>query len=237
LHQALRFDHVGLRYATEAQPVLSDVCLTIAARTTTALMGSSGSGKTTLADMALGLLPASSGIVSIDGVALTDQQAQCRWRASVAYVAQDTYLFPASIRDNLCWLAGRREDAELWAALDQADAAQFVLALPSGLDHHLGERGEGLSGGERQRIALARALLCQPELLVLDEVTSQLDDQSEERILSALDRLRGKVTILLIAHRAAARRHADRIVVLEQGRVLEVTVGPDMSSLAGRCLD
>ncbi len=228
LQHSLTFEQVVVNHGGASPAALAGVNLVLPARETTALMGPSGSGKTTLADIALGLLPPSSGAVRVDGLSLADPQVQRRWRRSVAYVAQDTYLFPGTIRENLCWLSGQRPDADLWAALEQADATPFVQALAAGLDHRLGERGEGLSGGERQRIALARALLCQPELLVLDEVTSQLDLASEERVLAALDRLRGQVTILLIAHREAALRHADLVVVLEQGRVVEVSQGrPD----------
>ena len=172
------------------------------------------------------MLAPSSGSLLVDGEALIGGDAPCRWRASVAYVAQDTYLFPGSIRANLCWLSGPRSDAEIWSALEQADAAPFVTALTDGLDHPLGERGEGLSGGQRQRLALARALLCRPELLVLDEVTSQLDTETEERVFGALDRLRGQLTILVVAHRAAASRHADRTIVMEGGRVIRDTDAP-----------
>jgi len=223
LRRALAFEDVSLHYAADAPAALSRLTLTLGAGTTTVLMGASGSGKTTLADVALGLLTPTSGCVHVDGEALTGSASQGRWRASVAYVAQDTYLFPGRIRDNLCWLSGPRSDAEVWAALEQADAAPFVQALAAGLDHPLGERGEGLSGGQRQRLALARALLCQPELLVLDEVTSQLDEDSEERVLAALGRLRGKMTILAIAHRSAASRHADRTIVVDKGRVVHDT--------------
>ncbi len=220
LRQALGLDTVSLRYRADGPAALSGLSLELKAGTTTALMGASGSGKTTLADVAMGLLMPSSGSVSVDGVRLTGSDSLQRWRGSVAYVAQDTYLFAGSIRDNLCWLSGPRSDVQIWSALAQSDAAAFVLALASGLDHHLGERGEGLSGGERQRLALARALLCEPELLVLDEVTSQLDPESEERVLQTLAGLRGTMTILAIAHRPAASRHADRTIVLEGGRVL-----------------
>jgi ATP-binding cassette, subfamily C, bacterial len=220
LRQALRFDGVSLHHGGEGPAALVSVSLALQAGTTTALMGASGSGKTTLADLALGLLTPTTGTVWVDGTELTDNQAQRIWRGSVAYVAQDTYLFPGTIRENLCWLAGSCSQTELWAALENADAADFVQALPHQLNHEVGERGEGLSGGQRQRLTLARALLCRPELLVLDEVTSQLDAESEERVLGALGRLRGSMTILVIAHRMAASRHADRTVVLEQGRVL-----------------
>ena len=225
LRQSLRLDGVGLRYAKGATPALSGISLVLEAGSTTALTGASGSGKTSLADVAMGLLAPSAGSVSVDGQRLSDGATLQRWRGSVAYVAQDTYLFPGNIRDNLCWLSGRRDDDQIWAALDQADASAFVQALPAGLDHRLGERGEGLSGGQRQRLALARALLCQPELLVLDEVTSQLDPDSEARVLEALARLRGKTTILSIAHRPAAKGLADRVVVLEAGRILHDSGG------------
>ncbi len=225
LRQDLTFESVSLRYAADAPAVLSQVDLVLKAGTITVLRGASGAGKTTLADIALGLLVPSSGAVRIDGVALDGGEALGRWRTSVAYVAQDTYLFPGSIRDNLCWLSGPRSEAEVWAALEQADAAGFVRALAAGLDHRLGERGEGLSGGQRQRLALARALLCRPELLVLDEATSQLDPESEERVLDALGRLRGGMTILAIAHRSTAGRHADRTVVMDGGRVVRDSGG------------
>ncbi len=226
LRQALAFEGVGLHYADDRPAALIDVNLALKAGTTTVLTGPSGAGKTTLADVALGLLAPTSGSLRVDGELLAGADAQRRWRASVAYVAQDTYLFPGRIRDNLCWLAGPRSDAEMWRALEQADAAPFVKALPGGLDHRLGERGEGLSGGQRQRLALARALLCQPELLVLDEVTSQLDPGSEERVLAALGRLRGQLTILAIAHRTGASQHADRTIVMDGGRVLSDSGAP-----------
>lgn len=234
LHQTLSFKVVSLQRGSASRAALVDVSLVLAARSTTALTGPSGSGKSTLADIALGLLPPSSGEVLVDGVSLSDPLMQRRWRRSVAYVAQDTYLFPGSIRANLCWLSGPQPDGELWAALERADALPFVQALAAGLDHSLGERGEGLSGGERQRIALARALLCRPELLVLDEVTSQLDLASEARVLATLDRLRGQVTILLIAHRQAALHHADRVVVLDEGRVVQAFPGSTALAPDGR---
>jgi ATP-binding cassette, subfamily C, bacterial len=220
LRRSIRFESVSLHYGGEGPAVLVNVALTLPAGTTTALMGASGSGKTTLADLALGLLTPTTGAVWVDGNKLAADQTRRSWRGSVAYVAQDTYLFPGTIRENLCWLAGTRSQAEMWAALETADAADFVRELPHKLDHAVGERGEGLSGGQRQRLALARALLREPELLVLDEVTSQLDAESEERVLTALGRLRGRMTILVIAHRMAASRHADRTVMLEKGRVL-----------------
>ena len=223
LRESITFDGVTLRHVDDRPAALAGISLTLKAGTLTALMGPSGAGKTTLADVALGLLAPSTGTLLVDGVALADAEARREWRASVAYVAQDPYLFPGSIRDNLCWLSGPRSDAEIWDALGQADASATVQALGDGLDHRLGERGEGLSGGQRQRLSLARALLCRPELLVLDEVSSQLDAASEERVLQALGALRGKLTLLAITHRNAASLHADRTVVLEHGLVVSDT--------------
>ncbi len=223
LREQIELDAVAFAYAPASPPVLQGLSLRLAARKTTVLMGPSGSGKTTLADIAAGLLSPTAGVVKVDGAALSDAAATRRWRRSVGYVAQDAYLLPVSVRENLIWLCGPQPDAALWAALEKADAAGFVAALPGGLDHVLGERGEGLSGGERQRLALARALLGTPELLILDEVTSQLDAASEERVLGALDRLRGELTILVIAHRTKASEHADRTIRLAAGRVVEDT--------------
>lgn len=220
LRQSLAVESVTFRYRDEDPATLHDMDLLLQAGTCTAITGPSGSGKTTLADLVLGLLTPSQGHVRVDGTPLDATQTLQAWRQSVAYVSQDTYLFASSVRDNLCWLAGKRPDDELWHALEQADAASFVAASPGGLDHHLGERGEGFSGGQRQRLALARALLCKPALLVLDEVTSHLDTESEERVNAAIRRLRGNTTILLIAHRPSALAPAERVLALEAGRIV-----------------
>jgi ATP-binding cassette subfamily C protein len=220
LSESLRLEGISFRYPGADEDALSNVCLTVQAKTTVVLSGDSGSGKTTLVDVLSGLLPVAAGEVRVDGQALGDGEMLRRWRRSVAYVGQDSHLFPGSIRDNLCWLSGPQPDAVVWNALDIADAAGFVEGLAGGLDHPLGERGQGLSGGERQRIALARAMVDRPDLLILDEVTSQLDAQSEDRILHALHALHGQLTIILIAHRPAALRLADRIITIDGGRLI-----------------
>lgn len=225
LKQQLMLDSVTFRYQDGAAPALDAFSVQLQAGTCTALTGPSGSGKTTLADLALGLLTPDAGRIVVDGVSLSDPAALQAWRRAVAYVSQDTYLFPGSLRSNLCWLSGARADDAIWQALEQADAAGFVSELPGGLDHSLGERGEGLSGGQRQRLALARALLCKPALLVLDEVTSHLDSESEERVNAAIRRLRGVTTVLLIAHRASALAPAERVLTLEAGRLVSDTPG------------
>ena len=154
----------------------------------------------------------------VDGAPLTGANLH-RWRRSVACVPQDTYLFHDTIRANLRWAQPRAAEAEMWRALRLAAADGFVAALPEGLDTVTGDRGGRLSGGERQRIALARALMTNPALLVIDEATGQLDAENERRILEALESLRGRTTVVAISHHPALLEAADGIVRLESGRV------------------
>ena len=201
-----------------AGPVLKNVSLDVPAGKMTAIAGPSGAGKSTLADLLLGLLAPGEGEVSVDGVPLAGPNLH-RWRRSVACVPQEPYLFHDTIRANLRWAEPRATEAEMWQALRLAAADGFVAALPDGLDTVTGDRGGRLSGGERQRIALARALMRRPALLVLDEATGQLDAENERRILEALESLRGRTTVVAIAHRPALLEAADGIVRLESGRV------------------
>jgi ATP-binding cassette subfamily C protein len=136
-------------------------------------------------------------------------------------VTQETFLYHTSVRDNLRWSRPEASDDEIWLALERAAAADFVRALPEGLDTVVGDRGALISGGERQRLSLARALLRRPRLLLLDEATGSLDAENEGRILEALNALRGTITIVLITHRLALTRAADMIHVIEEGRILE----------------
>ena len=209
-----------------AGPALKNVSLDVSAGKMTAITGPSGAGKSTLADVLLGLLAPSEGEVCVDGVPLTGANLH-RWRRSVACVPQDTYLFHDTIRANLRWAQPRATEAEMWQALRLAAADGFVAALPEGLDTVTGDRGERLSGGERQRIALARALITHPALLVIDEATGQLDAENEQRILEALESLRGRTTVVAISHHPALLEAADGIVRLESGRVAAVKELPD----------
>ena len=204
--------------AGAAGPALKNVSLDVPAGKMTAIAGPSGAGKSTLADVLLGLLAPSEGEVCVDGVPLAGPNLH-RWRRSVACVPQEPYLFHDTIRANLRWAEPRATEAEMWQALRLAAADGFVAALPDGLDTVTGDRGGRLSGGERQRIALARALMRKPALLMLDEVTGQLDAENERRILEALESLRGRTTVVAIAHRPALLEAADGIVRLESGRV------------------
>lgn len=186
----------------------------------TAVVGPSGAGNSTLADLILGLLSPEKGMVTIDGKALTGSLLH-RWRRSVGYVPQETFLFHDTIRANLLWALPNAADADLWSTLRMAAADEFVSQTSRGLDTIVGDRGVRLSGGERQRIALARALLRRPTLLLLDEATNSLDAENEHRIHEALNKLHSNLTILMITHQSPHIPRADRIVQLEKGRIIE----------------
>jgi ATP-binding cassette, subfamily C, bacterial len=217
LREAIVADSLTFAYADREKPVLDAVSFQIMANTTTALTGPSGSGKSTLADLLCGLLQPDSGSLSVDGVVL-DAATRLRWRQSIAYVQQDAFLFHDSIIANLRWAHPDASMAEIEAAL-RAAAADFVFALPKGLDTIVGDVGQKLSGGERQRIALARALLAKPALLILDEATSALDLASEQMVHAALAKLRGSMTIVIIGHRLAGLDLADQHIRLDKGRL------------------
>jgi len=222
LSDRLCLDSVCFSYRRpDSQPVevLHGVTLEVPARATTALVGPSGAGKTTIADLAVGLLVPTSGRVLIDGAALAGELIP-RWREEVAMVPQDVFLFHESIRANLLWAQPGASEGDLWRALALASAEALVCQLPDGLDTVVGDRGERFSGGERQRIALARALLREPALLVLDEATSSLDAGNETAILDALAMLHGSMTILVIAHQRSSLRDADQVITVADGRVV-----------------
>ena len=211
----------GVTFAWPAAPdppALAGVRLDVPAHSLVAVTGPSGAGKTTLADLLLGLIEPDAGEIRVDGVALRGP-ARRRWRSSVACVPQDPHLFHETLRANL--LRGRPEatEPELWRALRLAAADDFAAALPDGLETVAGDRGGRLSGGQRQRIVLARALLRYPALLLLDEATGQLDADTELRLLETLRSLRPRTTIVAVTHRPAVLEAADRVVVLEAGRV------------------
>ncbi len=218
LRKDLRFDQVDFRYPDKDQNALSAISVTIPVRTTTAVIGASGAGKSTFADLLMGLLEPACGTISVDGIPLTAEQ-RMHWRRSVAYVPQDVFLFHESIRANLLWAKPDASDVELQQVLECA-AADFVASLPLGLDTQVGDGGVRLSGGERQRLALARALLQQPALLILDEATSALDRDNEQRIRESLERLHGDLTVVVIGHRLPTLEHADQVLKFEQGRVV-----------------
>jgi ATP-binding cassette subfamily C protein len=228
LRRALSLENVTFAYEAGA-PVLHELDLTIPAGRITALVGPSGAGKSTVADLILGLLTPQTGRVLVDGTPLRPEHLPA-WRDGIGYVAQDTYLFHDTVRANLLWARPTATEEDLRRAVDLA-AADFLTRLPDGLDTLIGDRGIRLSGGERQRLALARALLRNPALLILDEATNALDAANEQRILGAIENLRGAMTILVISHRLATVRGADIIYVIEDGRLMEA--GP-WDSLVGQ---
>lgn len=205
----------------DGKPVVEGITFGLPAGKVTALIGPSGSGKSTIADMLLGLLEPTGGTILADGVEITAKNRRA-WRDQVAYVPQDVFLLHDTIAANLRLAAPHASDEELWTALRKAHAADFVERLDRRLETVVGDRGVRLSGGERQRIALARALLRKPLLLILDEATSALDWQNQSLIAQSIEDLRGQMTILTIAHRPSMIAFADWVVAIESGRIVEV---------------
>lgn len=222
LNEAIILETVSFSYEGEAgRPAVEELSLSIPAGAITALIGPSGSGKSTVADLVCSLLAPNKGRVLIDGAELTAESAQA-WRRQVAYVPQDPFLLDESIAANLRLARPQASLADIKDALERASALEFVAQLPHGIDTRLGENGAQLSGGQRQRIALARALVMEPQLLVLDEATSALDWESQAAIARSIEALRGRVTVLAIAHRLSMVASADHVIALNSGRVVEV---------------
>ena len=217
----LLFDHVDFRYPSRPEvKALDDFSLSVRPGELVAVVGPSGAGKSTLLLLAQRFYDPERGIVALDGVPLPEADP-ADLRARIAMVPQETVIFAASARDNLRYGRWDASDDELWSAADAANASAFLKALPDGLDTFMGEGGARLSGGQRQRIAIARALLRDAPLLLLDEATSALDAESEQLVQRALERLMKGRTTIVIAHRLATVRAADRIVVMEHGRIVE----------------
>jgi len=220
LSRAIELREVSFSYRSESGPVIKGISLNLKAGQTVAFVGPSGSGKSTLADIVIGLLKPDSGIVSIDGIDLAEANL-ASWRSQIGYVSQDMVLTHDTLRSNLSWACRDLSEDEMWRALRLAAAEDLVRRLPNGLDTVVGDRGTFLSQGERQRLAIARALLRKPALLVMDEATNSLDSENEERVLEAIDNLHGNLTILLIAHRFSTLKRADVVYAIDQGRIVE----------------
>jgi len=226
------FDHVWFRYGGDAW-TLEDVSFTVPAGTKTALVGETGSGKTTLGYLAARLYDVARGSVSIGGADVRDLTFAELARL-VGVVSQETYLFHASVRENLRFAKPDATDAEIEAAAEAAQIHELIASLPEGYDTVVGERGYRFSGGEKQRIAIARTILRNPPILVLDEATSSLDTATERQVQEALDRLAEGRTTIAIAHRLSTVRDADQIVVVEAGRVVERGTHDELAVLGGR---
>jgi ATP-binding cassette, subfamily C, bacterial len=219
--ESIRFEAVSFSYGGQGTiAAVRDLDLVIRVGETTAIAGPSGAGKSTIADLVLGLIAPTEGRVLVDEMPLGPEQMRS-WRSQIGYVAQDTFLLNDTVEANLLWARPEASEEEVWEVLGLAAADGFVSKLPDGLATVLGDRGVRLSGGERQRLALARALLRRPSLLILDEATSALDSENEKRIQSAIEGLHGRTTILIITHRLSTIRGADLIYVLERGCLVE----------------
>jgi len=229
----LEFDHVIFRYPTRQDvKALDDVSITVKPGEMVAVVGPSGAGKSTILQLAQRFYDPDGGVIRIDGVALTAADP-ADVRARLAVVPQDTIIFGTTARDNLRYGRWDASDEAIWAAADAANAATFLRALPDGLDTFLGEAGARLSGGQRQRIAIARAVLRDAPLLLLDEATSALDAESERLVQDALERLMEGRTTIVIAHRLATVRKADRIIVMDEGRIVEQGDHASLSAAGG----
>ncbi|WP_243076246.1 ABC transporter ATP-binding protein [Microbacterium sp. SS28] len=229
----LRFENVAFRFPDARAPALEGIDLEIAAGETVAFVGKSGSGKSTLLNLALGFIRPTSGRMLLDGVDAATLDLRT-FRRRVSVVPQESVLFEGSIRDNVTYGLGEVSDERVRRAIEDANAAEFVDLLPEGWDTVAGQRGARLSGGQRQRIAIARALIRNPRVLLLDEATSALDPESEALVRDALARLMQGRTTLVVAHRLSTIRGADRIVLLEKGRIAEMGRHDELMAHGGR---
>ena len=212
--------NVVFRYPKSSTQTLEAINLDINPGESIALVGPSGSGKSTLVDLITGVLIPDGGEIKLSGV--SPREAILRWPGAVGYVPQQIYISSSSVAQNVAlgYSEAELDDSQIWQALEVAQIADFVSTLGDGLATSLGERGAKLSGGQRQRLGIARALLTKPHILILDEATSALDGQTEQEVAQAIDKLKGQITIIFIAHRLSTAKRADRIIYLESGKVV-----------------
>ena len=220
-HEAIVFDHVALQYPGASRRVLDDVSFEVRAGQVVALVGRSGAGKSSLANLIPRFMDVTDGAVRVDGLDVREV-TQASLRAQMALVTQEVILFNDTVRNNIAYGMGEVDEERLVEVARAANAHDFIMQLPRGYDTLVGERGVILSGGQRQRISLARALLKDAPILILDEATSSLDTESERLVQQAIDRLMQGRTVVVIAHRLSTIRHADCIVVLDGGRVAQM---------------
>lgn len=228
----LVFDNVSFTYPDEPRAVLNGVDLTIHKGECIALVGPSGGGKTTMTDLLTGLLRPTSGRVTVDGIDLNAVDAAA-WRHGIGLVMQEPLILHVSVAANVAMNEIEIDSQRVQAALQHADAWEFVKQLPEGVDTVVAERGARLSGGQRQRIAIARALYRSPQLLVLDEATSALDSHAEERIQAVIEDMKGSTTLVIVAHRLKTVKMADRIVVLDGGGITETGTWDELMARKG----
>jgi subfamily B ATP-binding cassette protein MsbA len=230
---SVAFDHVSFAYDADGETVLSDVSFTAARGEIVALVGASGAGKSTLVDLIPRFVQPTRGRVLLSGID-TETIRLSSLRALTGIVSQDTVLFNDTVRHNIAYGTGDRyTDAQVESAARAANAHAFISELPDKYETVLGERGTRLSGGQRQRLAIARALLTDPPILILDEATSALDTESERLVQEAIDRLLTGRTVFVIAHRLSTITHADQILVLDRGQIIERGTHGDLLAARG----
>lgn len=216
--EKIQLHNIGWKYSEEGPDVLRGVTFDIEKGTSVAFIGQSGAGKTTLADIVLGLLHPQEGDVLVDGKSIFASPIE--WANIIGFVPQSVYLIDDTIRKNVAFGIDEKEidDEQVWAALEQAQLAEFVRTLPKGIENVVGDKGVRLSGGQRQRIAIARALYKDPEILVLDEATSALDTDTESAVMEAIELLQGQKTMIIIAHRLTTIENCDVVYEIKDGK-------------------
>ncbi len=233
LNSDLLLENLTFSFPNSSKPALDNISLRLPKGTTTALVGSSGSGKSTLVDLVMRFYDPDRGSIKADGIDLRELNIGS-WRRSIAVVSQDNFLFNESIRENIAYGRPDATDTEVFAAAKQAYADEFIEQLPQGFETVVGNRGTMLSGGQRQRIAIARAILCNPDLLILDEATSALDSTSEQIVQQAIEKISYGRTTISIAHRLSTIERADWIVVLDRGTIVEQGNHQELLALKGK---
>jgi ATP-binding cassette subfamily B protein len=229
----IKFDNVCYHYPDDEKPVVKDFTLNVKQGERIAVVGSSGSGKSTLMNLIIGLLSPTSGEIIVDGVPLSQMPMQS-YRKYLSVVPQNSILFSGTLKENITYGLSSYSEEELERVVKDACIDEFLPTLPDGINSQVGERGEKLSGGQKQRLSIARALIRNPSILILDEATSALDNLSEYHVQKAIDKLLHERTTFIVAHRLSTIRNADRIVVMEDGQMVELGTYDELMQLNGK---